>query len=89
VSRKDARIQELEEQLKMALSAVAKMQEGVKAQCAGIAENHAAYEKTLAERDAAFEPLKAEAAELKHENERLRREFKGFLDSITFWKGEL
>lgn len=78
MSRKDERIAELERQLKAALAAVG----GAQAQIAGLLAQ-------VTERDAAFGPLRDECDVLRMENTRLRREFKGFLDSITFWKGEL
>lgn len=89
MSRKDARIEQLETQLKLALEAVASLQNGTTAQRLGIEANHAAYEAALAERDAAFGPLREENQLLRHDNAQLRNQFRGFVDSIEWWKSEL
>jgi chromosome segregation ATPase len=49
----------------------------------------AAADGQLLMRDAAVAPLKASLEELRQENARLRREFKGFVESIEWWKSEL
>jgi hypothetical protein len=89
MSSKDERIKLVEAQLELAVKRVASAEAQLEVAVKRVAAAEAQLEVQIAERDAAFGPLREENELLRHDNAQLRNQFKGFVDSIEYWKHEL